>query len=1037
MNVAPVATSFAAAKVNGAPRRRSSVQLRHDAGARTIPKVDSDAGANLIGRDSELARVAAALAADRPVWVVGEPGIGKTSLVRAAVARSGRRLYEGAGFATLGAVSYHALPRSLAAEVVGDVEHVAREVERAVGPEILFMDDVQWADRESRDVLARLAGRIAIVVASREAPPPTLASRPWQLVELVALDDASAGRIARQTRPGLTAARQARIVARAAGNPLLLEELARDGSESPTMRLAMAARILGLPSDERHLLWLLALAARPIPVARLPAGIDGLAARALVAIRDGEAQVRHAILGEAIVPLVPERERAALRRELAGLMDDPLAVAGMLLDAGALPDAVAVAEPALADAPPARRAALLEICAAGSTGASADGYRLDAARAYRDLGDDAAVVRLFQRPLACDADSAAWRDALLGDALWSMGRPQEAMRVLEHATVPRLPETPGELEVACARARQLANTGHLEQALELLDEVIAGAGSLVTCRLTTVHASATQLAGRSGVVGRLREEWNRARAAGDEAAAGMTAYPLHNGLLLEVGAAEAARFACEEGERQDAAGFHGRAAGLLVEGVQSLTLAGDLAAAIELGDELLERPASAVIRQRAQVYLARALVLAGRFEEASHVRRLVQAPVPNATEEADRLDEAAEAAYWEGRSRRCLELSSTVLAFPRVSQLNVVLPALVRAWAEVESRRQPDPVPPAPAVPCLAGAALEAAGLELLAADPAAASARFQAAATLWEPFMAPREAVCRWAAGEAARRAGHPEAVSLLRGALGRAEAMSFVPLASRIRRSLRLAGEPVGRRRGGRRAAVSLTEREREVLDLVGRGLTNTEIARQMGLGRPTVAQALSRAMARLGVDSRAQALAAAGGGEAPPLIVVDDRFDAEGIIAETRSYLARSGWRVLDAFGGGGDRPVVLAVTVDDDQAAAAALLAALDGHGLLVHATCATDVRHRLLADLGRIGAVTHHVWPVEAATAMAPEALSLLALVARGRSVSEAGRGLGISRRTADRRLADARAAMGVTTTAGAVGEAVRRGWLRTRPGSAT
>ena len=1003
-----------------------------------MPEVDGNPGSGLVGRDSELARVATALAADRPVWVAGEPGIGKTSLVRAAVARSGRRLHEGAGFATLGPVPYHALPRSLAAGTAGDAEHVAREVERAVGPEILFVDDVQWADRESVDVLVRLAGRIAVVVASREPPPATLAPLPWQLVELVALDDASAARIARQMRPGLTAARQARIVARAAGNPLLLEELARDGSESPTMRRAMASRVAGLSPTGRCLLWLLALAGKPMPANRLPAGMDELVERGLVAARAGDVQIRHAMLRDAIEPLIPPDEQGVLRRMLAGLVEDPLQVASLLLAAGDADEAAQVAAPALARATGARRAALLEVAAAGAPGEEGDRYRLEAAHVYRDLGEDDAVVRLLRQPIDCDPEGKAWRDALLADALWSVGRESEARRVLDEARPGWPPATAGELELACVRARLLVVTGSPGAALALLDEALAAAGALPSAyRTASLRATVAMFAGRTGLIGPLREAWVGARAAGDDAAAGAAAQNLHTALVIEVGAADAAAFARAEGARLDETWIPARGMVMLTEAIQSYTLAGDIATALELGDRVLERPAPAVIRHRATLYLAHALTLAGRFDEAADVRRLLQAPFPNATHEADRLDEAAEAAYWEGRARRCLQLSAAAAALPRETDLNLILPALVRAWAQVDVGRRPDPVATVPAVSCVAGAVGEADGLRALVDEPSAARACFEEAAAKWSQFMAPREAVCLWAAGAAARRAGHADAPDRLRAALARAEAMGFEPLAARVRRSLRLAGEPVPRPSGRRGRAVSLTEREQQVLDLVSRGLTNTEIARQMGLGRPTVAQALSRAMGRLGVDSRAQALAAAGGGEAPPLVVVDDQFGAEDIIAETRSYLARSGWRVLDAFVGGGDRPVVLAVTVDDDLAAAAALLAALDGHGLLVHATCASDVRHRLLADLGRIGSVTHHVRPVEAATAMAPEALSLLALVARGHSVSEAARGLGISRRTADRRLADARAGMGVTTTAGAVGEAVRRGWLRTRPESAS
>ena len=47
---------------------------------------------------------------------------------------------------------------------------------------------------------------------------------------------------------------------------------------------------------------------------------------------------------------------------------------------------------------------------------------------------------------------------------------------------------------------------------------------------------------------------------------------------------------------------------------------------------------------------------------------------------------------------------------------------------------------------------------------------------------------------------------------------------------------------------------------MGLVEEGLTNLEIARRLGLGRPTVTRILASAMMKLGVSSRAQ-LAATG--------------------------------------------------------------------------------------------------------------------------------------------------------------------------------
>ena len=54
---------------------------------------------------------------------------------------------------------------------------------------------------------------------------------------------------------------------------------------------------------------------------------------------------------------------------------------------------------------------------------------------------------------------------------------------------------------------------------------------------------------------------------------------------------------------------------------------------------------------------------------------------------------------------------------------------------------------------------------------------------------------------------------------------------------------------------AGLGLTSRERELVSLVERGLTNVEIARRLGLGRPTVAHIIGSAMAKLVVASRAE--------------------------------------------------------------------------------------------------------------------------------------------------------------------------------------
>ena len=122
----------------------------------------------LIGRDVVLAQIVGLLAEDQAVLLVGEGGIGKSTLLQAAVEADGRPVHWGGGLETMRWRDYLAVGRAIGdLELVGDVEAVASRVEAHVGPDLLVVDDIHLADEASLLVLAALAGRVAVIAAAR------------------------------------------------------------------------------------------------------------------------------------------------------------------------------------------------------------------------------------------------------------------------------------------------------------------------------------------------------------------------------------------------------------------------------------------------------------------------------------------------------------------------------------------------------------------------------------------------------------------------------------------------------------------------------------------------------------------------------------------------------------------------------------------------------------------------------------------------------------------------------------------------------
>lgn len=163
--------------------------------------------------------------------------------------------------------------------------------------------------------------------------------------------------------------------------------------------------------------------------------------------------------------------------------------------------------------------------------------------------------------------------------------------------------------------------------------------------------------------------------------------------------------------------------------------------------------------------------------------------------------------------------------------------------------------------------------------------------------------------------------------------------------------------------------------------------------------------------------------------PRYVVATAADATAALRR----LARAGWHTREGFAltdqvwDVTDQKLVLYGRVADLDTAQLAVHAAARGAGVVAIAEASSDVGRALLADLTRLGPVTRDP-EAEIATqdsdnglsALLPEQRALLDRLANGETIAAAAAAEFLSLRTANRRIAQAREALGVRTTREAV-----------------
>jgi DNA-binding CsgD family transcriptional regulator len=734
-------------------------------------------------------------------------------------------------------------------------------------PILLVLDDLQWADRETRSAIPFLSDRVSLVAAVRRGDPATPATLDalrdvgFAVLELEPLDDGAAAELLHGLRPGLALRQAEALVRRTGGNPLLLEELAASGEPTESLQLALAARLRVLTPSGREAMGLLSLAGRPLEVTALGSAASEVAGAGLAVRLNGSIAARHALLAETAAAALSDEERRHLHLRLAALLEDPGERARHYADAGDRARAFAEAMRAVAAATtPGERASHLELAALSADGPDADRLRVAAAAALAEAGRSGQALAVIESVADTDPQIVATRhlyrarvclgrvavesaraECEAGLALVAGGGSEiEARLALEDAQIAQRRVLFFDLEpsVAEAKATHALDLAHGSVDLEALARRVIGSVGL--------------LSQAPGWDEELRRALELARASGSfDLEFGIVAN-LGFGLLISGRLDEARELYETSIERAGEQRLTDWERGLRWSLVGNDWHSGALRVAL---DECLRLVAEA---ERHSLYRAQVLADLGLHDESLiEARKLVARALPNWQSLGNALWALADAELAAGHARESVAAADEALERFGDEGPTAFL-QVTRAWARHDLGRAPDRVVGEIPQPIAEGAAPELVGLSLLAENRnAEAAVSFAEAAALWQGRHFRGHLRSLWAEGEALRRAADSRAIETLERAEAVALAHNEVPVLRRIHRSLRLAGV---RRSAPRGVLGELTLREREVLALVAEGASNSDIARRLGLGRPTVERLVQSASRKLGATTRAQAAALA---------------------------------------------------------------------------------------------------------------------------------------------------------------------------------